>query len=53
MQNQKTSKAMKIGIIFMKSRKSEQKISVFAASEMTGLSTNTINKIAQAQKLGA
>ena len=31
MQNQKTSKAMKIGIIFMKSRKSEQKIKWLAA----------------------
>ena len=31
MQNQKTSKAMKIGIIFMKSRKSEQKIKGLAA----------------------
>ena len=31
MQNQKTSKAMKIGIIFMKSRKSEQKIKWMAA----------------------
>ena len=50
MQNQKTSKAMKIGIIFMKSRKSEQKISVFEASEMTGLSTNTINKIEQGSR---
>ena len=33
MQNQKTSKAMKIGIIFMKSRKSEQKIK-WLATEM-------------------
>ena len=31
MQNQKTSKAMKIGIIFMKSRKSERKIKWLAA----------------------
>ena len=31
MQNQKTSKAMRIGIIFMKSRKSEQKIKWLAA----------------------
>ena len=31
MQNQKTSKAMKIGIIFMKSRKSEQKTKWLAA----------------------
>lgn len=31
MQNQKTSKAMKIGIIFMKSRKSERKIKWMAA----------------------
>ena len=31
MQNQKTNKAMKIGIIFMKSRKSEQKIKWLAA----------------------
>ena len=34
MQNQKTSKAMKIGIIFMKSRKSEQKIKWLAAEMM-------------------
>ena len=34
MQNQKTSKAMKIGIIFMKSRKSEQKINWLAAEMM-------------------
>lgn len=33
MQNQKTSKAMKIGIIFMKSRKSERKIK-WRAAEM-------------------
>ena len=31
MQNQKTNKAMKIGIIFMKSRKSERKIKWLAA----------------------
>lgn len=31
MQNQKASKSMKIGIIFMKSRKSEQKIKWLAA----------------------
>ena len=31
MQNQKTSKSMRIGIIFMKSRKSEQKIKWLAA----------------------
>lgn len=34
MQNQKTGKAMKIGIIFMKSRKSEQKIKWLAAEMM-------------------
>ena len=37
----------------LRSLRKKKKISVFEASEMTGLSTNTINKIAQAQKLGA